>query len=117
MVESSGLLMPRNNVFQPTVNNMQSSVGTNGITNMVVPPVPSVSSSISSSSGSSAATTATVTATASALRTGVLETRVRGAWYRVLVTLEIDYLSVSLDESCEDHTTTLNGTLGYAFSF
>lgn len=47
-------------------------------------------------------------------RCGVLETRVRGAWYRVTVTLESDYLSVSLDETCDpiDHTTTLNGTLG-----
>lgn len=47
-------------------------------------------------------------------RCGVLETRVRGAWYRVTVTLESDYLSVSLDETCEpiDQTTTLNGTLG-----
>lgn len=49
-----------------------------------------------------------------ATRCGVLETRVRGAWYRVTVTLESDYLSVSLDETCDpvDHTTTLNGTLG-----
>lgn len=47
-------------------------------------------------------------------RCGVLETRVRGAWYRVTVSLEADYLSVTLDESCEtaDHTTILNGTLG-----
>lgn len=46
-------------------------------------------------------------------RCGVLETRVRGAWYRVTVILETDYLSVSLDETCEpiDQTTTLNGTL------
>ncbi|KAM7357538.1 syntrophin-like 1 isoform 2-T4 [Cochliomyia hominivorax] len=51
------------------------------------------------------------------MRCGTLETRVRGAWYRVLVTLETDYLAISLDESCEnagpgDHSTTLNGTLG-----
>lgn len=48
------------------------------------------------------------------VRCGVLETRVRGAWYRVSVTLESDYLSVSLDESCEliDHSTILNGTIG-----
>lgn len=53
-------------------------------------------------------------ATSAGSRCGVLETRVRGAWYRVLVTLETDYLSVSLDESCDpvDHSTTLNGTLG-----
>lgn len=103
MVESSALLMSRNNVFQATA--------VNGMSNVVMPPLPSASSSASSSSGSSAATTATVTAS---VRAGVLETRVRGAWYRVLVTLETDYLSVSLDEACDpsDHTTTLNGTLG-----
>ncbi|XP_055856326.1 beta-1-syntrophin [Episyrphus balteatus] len=52
----------------------------------------------------------------SGLRCGVLETRVRGLWYRVMVTLQTDFLSISLDESCEssmgDHSTTLNGTLG-----
>ncbi|XP_055628817.1 beta-1-syntrophin [Toxorhynchites rutilus septentrionalis] len=48
------------------------------------------------------------------VRSGILETRVRGAWYRVSVTLETEYISVSLDETCEpvDHSTTLNGTLG-----
>lgn len=47
-------------------------------------------------------------------RCGLLETRVRGAWYRVKVTLESEFLSVSLDETYEpiDQTTTLNGTLG-----
>lgn len=55
----------------------------------------------------------------SGMRCGNLETRVRGSWYRVLVTLESDYLAISLDESCEntgsgDQSTTLNGTLGYA---
>lgn len=51
---------------------------------------------------------------AAGVRSGILETRVRGAWYRVSVTLETDYISVSLDETCEpvDHSTTLNGTLG-----
>ncbi|KAI8122229.1 Beta-1-syntrophin [Lucilia cuprina] len=53
----------------------------------------------------------------SGMRCGTLETRVRGAWYRVLVTLETDYLAISLDETCEnagsgDQSTTLNGTLG-----
>lgn len=43
-------------------------------------------------------------------RSGVLETHVRGQWYRVFVSLEEDYLSISLDESYEN-TTTLNGTL------
>lgn len=43
-------------------------------------------------------------------RSGVLETHVRGQWYRVFVTLEEDYLSITLDESYEN-TTTLNGTL------
>lgn len=70
------------------------------------------------SSGASAANptgpaTVMIGATGTA-RFGMLETRVRGAWYRVTVTLESDYLSVSLDEACEpvDQTTTLNGTLG-----
>lgn len=43
-------------------------------------------------------------------RSGVLETLVRGQWYRVFVTLEDDYLSISLDESYEN-STSLNGTL------
>ncbi|XP_045461764.1 beta-1-syntrophin [Harmonia axyridis] len=43
-------------------------------------------------------------------RSGILETFVRNQWYRVFVTLEEDYLSITLDESCEN-TTTLNGTL------
>ncbi|XP_017844288.1 beta-1-syntrophin isoform X2 [Drosophila busckii] len=54
----------------------------------------------------------------SGMRCGSLETRVRGAWYRVLVTLETDFLAISLDESCESsqnssdgQSTTLNGTL------
>lgn len=68
------------------------------------------STSASSSSGASSAASSTHL---SAARCGVLETRVRGAWYRVTVTLENEYLSVSLDETCDpiDHTTTLNGTL------
>lgn len=49
-------------------------------------------------------------------RCGLLETRVRGAWYRVMVALEPEYLSISLDESCEPTedplATTLNGTMG-----
>lgn len=43
-------------------------------------------------------------------RSGILETLVRGQWYRVFVTLEEDYLSISLDESYEN-STALNGTL------
>lgn len=43
-------------------------------------------------------------------RSGVLETHVRGQWYRVFVTLEDDFLCITLDESYEN-TTTLNGTL------
>lgn len=64
------------------------------------------------------------------VRCGIMETRVRGSWYRVLVQLETDFLSVSLDESCGDqtahittpgystntigseHSSNLNGTLG-----
>lgn len=49
-------------------------------------------------------------------RCGLLETRVRGAWYRVMVALESEYLSISLDESSEPTeeppATTLNGTIG-----
>ncbi|XP_068148615.1 beta-1-syntrophin isoform X1 [Drosophila tropicalis] len=55
----------------------------------------------------------------SGMRCGNMETRVRGAWYRVLVTLETEFLAVSLDETCEaaqqtqdGQSTTLNGTLG-----
>lgn len=43
-------------------------------------------------------------------RSGILETHVRGQWFRVFVTLEDDYLSISLDESYEN-STALNGTL------
>lgn len=84
MVESSGLLMSRNNRLDV------ACVDFNGAT-------------------------ATVMMATGTPRSGMLETRVRGAWYRVTVTLESDYLSVSLDETCEpiDQTTTLNGTLGY----
>jgi hypothetical protein len=35
-------------------------------------------------------------------RSGVLETYVRNQWYRVYVSLEEDYLSISLDEACEN---------------
>lgn len=88
MVESSGLLMSRNNPLDV---------------------VSSAAATSTNSSGSSGGTVIIGTA-----RCGLLETRVRGAWYRVTVTLESEYLSVSLDETCEpvDHTTTLNGTLG-----
>jgi len=43
-------------------------------------------------------------------RSGVLETYVRGQWYRVSVTLEEEYLCISLDETYEN-STALNGTL------
>lgn len=88
MVESSGLLMSRNNPLD-VMSTGASTVNPNG------------------------AATVMIGATGTA-RCGVLETRVRGAWYRVTLTLESDYLSVSLDETCEpiDQTTTLNGTLG-----
>lgn len=43
-------------------------------------------------------------------RSGLLETQVRGQWYRVFVVLEEEYLSISLDESYEN-STALNGTL------
>lgn len=70
-------------------------------------------SSVTATMNTSGSATVMIGATGTA-RCGVLETRVRGAWYRVTVTLESEYLSVSLDETCEpiDQTTTLNGTLG-----
>ena len=43
-------------------------------------------------------------------RSGLLETQVRGQWYRVFVVLEEEYLSISLDETYEN-STALNGTL------
>lgn len=47
---------------------------------------------------------------AGCVRSGLLETLVRGVWYRVHCTLEEDYFSVCLDDGY-DATTTLNGTL------
>lgn len=87
MVETSGLLMSRNNPLDVLTN---------------------------ASGHASGAAAAVVGASAGATRCGMLETRVRGAWYRVTVSLEPDYLSVSLDEAGEsdDRITTLNGTLG-----
>lgn len=74
----------------------------------------SIMAAPSTSGSSSGASSAASSTHMSAARCGVLETRVRGAWYRVTVMLESDYLSVSLDETCDpvDHSTTLNGTLG-----
>uniref|UniRef100_A0A1A9UQI8 PDZ domain-containing protein n=1 Tax=Glossina austeni TaxID=7395 RepID=A0A1A9UQI8_GLOAU len=46
----------------------------------------------------SATTQPLPTQSSSGMRSGALETRVRGSWYRVLVTLETDYLAISLDE-------------------
>lgn len=88
MVESSGLLVRH--------NQLDTTTSSSSVTNALG------TSNVVGGSGGVAS------------RCGVLETRVRGAWYRVTVTLESDYLSVSLDETCDpiDHTTTLNGTLG-----
>lgn len=88
MVESSGLLV-RHNQLDTTTSSSSVTNALGGASNVI---------------GTSGGAT----------RCGLLETRVRGAWYRVTVTLESDYLSVSLDETCDpiDHTTTLNGTLG-----
>ncbi|XP_072938688.1 beta-1-syntrophin [Epargyreus clarus] len=47
---------------------------------------------------------------ATCVRSGLLETLVRGVWYRVHCSLEDDYISVCLDDGY-DATTTLNGTL------
>lgn len=43
-------------------------------------------------------------------RSGVLETYVRNQWYRVFVSLEEDYLSISLDETYENGNTVNGGT-------
>lgn len=43
-------------------------------------------------------------------RSGLLETYVRNSWYRVFVTLEDEYLRITLDETYEN-STALNGTL------
>lgn len=69
---------------------------------------------LTNASAPASSAAAVVVGAAGATRCGMLETRVRGSWYRVTVSLESDYLSVSLDENCEsdDRTTTLNGTLG-----
>lgn len=95
MVESSSLLMSRNNVYPTAIESTTNVLST---------------ASANSNSGLSGYLANTVIGTS---RCGILETRVRGAWYRVLVTLESEYLSVSLDETCDpiDHTTTLNETL------
>ncbi|XP_031630449.1 beta-1-syntrophin isoform X2 [Contarinia nasturtii] len=89
MVESSGLLMTRNNPMDGMSTGAGTGINSNGAATVMI--------------GATGTT-----------RCGMLETFVRGAWYRVTVTLESDYLSVSLDETCEpiDQTTTLNGTLG-----
>ncbi|XP_043288075.1 beta-1-syntrophin isoform X2 [Venturia canescens] len=71
-----------------------------------------VSAPTSSSSSSTTTTTGASSSTTSG-RAGVLETQVRGQWYRVFVSLEDDYLSISLDESCENvlSGTAMSGTL------
>lgn len=43
-------------------------------------------------------------------RSGILETYVRNSWYKVFVTLEEEYLRITLDEAYEI-STSLNGTL------
>jgi hypothetical protein len=66
------------------------------------------SAATSSSSSSSAATGASSSSVSG--RAGILETQVRGQWYRVFVSLEDDYLSISLDESCESSGSSASGT-------
>lgn len=44
-------------------------------------------------------------------RSSALETYVRGQWYKVYVTLEDDYLCISLDESSNENSMSLNGSL------
>lgn len=60
------------------------------------------------SSSSSSTTTTTGASSSASGRAGILETQVRGQWYRVFVSLEDDYLSISLDESCEAGNNALN---------
>jgi len=43
-------------------------------------------------------------------RSSALETYVRGQWYKVYVTLEDDFICISLDETYE-HCTPVNGSL------
>ncbi|XP_043480176.1 beta-1-syntrophin-like [Leptopilina heterotoma] len=70
--------------------------------------VGSVISAATSSSSSS--TTTTVASSSTSGRAGILETQVRGQWYRVFVSLEDDYLTISLDDSC-DNPTGMNGNI------
>ncbi|TGZ49783.1 Beta-1-syntrophin [Temnothorax longispinosus] len=65
------------------------------------------------SSSSSSTTTTTGASSSASGRAGILETQVRGQWYRVFVSLEDDYLSISLDESCEtgNNATLNNGNI------
>ncbi|XP_015587964.1 beta-1-syntrophin isoform X4 [Cephus cinctus] len=66
---------------------------------------------VSAATSSASTTSTTGSSSATALgRAGVLETQVRGQWYRVFVSLEDDYLSISLDESCEN-AGALNGNI------
>ncbi|KAI4484179.1 hypothetical protein M0804_007635 [Polistes exclamans] len=67
-----------------------------------------VSAAASSSSSSTTTTTTGGGSSSTSGRAGVLETQVRGQWYRVFVSLEDDYLSISLDESCDTVNTVLN---------
>lgn len=76
-----------------------SAMGVMGISSMV---------SAATSSSSSSTTTTTGASSSASGRAGVLETQVRGQWYRVFVSLEDDYLSISLDESCETGNNALN---------
>ncbi|XP_034940239.1 beta-1-syntrophin isoform X2 [Chelonus insularis] len=69
--------------------------------------LPSLASAPASSSSSSTTTAASSSTTS---RTGVLETQVRGQWYKVFVSLEDDFLSISLDDSY-DHVLAGNGPL------
>ncbi|XP_044580370.1 beta-1-syntrophin isoform X1 [Cotesia glomerata] len=97
MVELSGS-------SQPTV--MLGQLNSGGL--------PSLVTSVPGSSSSSSTTTAASFSTTTTSRAGVLETQVRGQWYRVYVSLEDDYLSISLDESYEHilgNGGPLNGNL------
>lgn len=72
-----------------------------------------ITTTMTTTTTTTSTTTTTTTTGSSSLgvgRAGVLETQVRGQWYRVFVSLEDDYLSITLDESCEN-ASSLNGNI------
>lgn len=65
-------------------------------------------------SSSSSSTTMTGASSTASVRTGFLETQVRDQWYRVFVSLEDEFLSICLDDSCDNPVSPgslLNGNV------